>query len=111
MTATSRIFVFIVLTVTLFPCSLVAQEDDVADIQSQDLRANNNANMRYLLIGPRAGVNTPEQGYGLLIVLPGGDGSEEFHPFIKRIAKFALPETYLVAQPVAAKWTDKQPIV
>jgi predicted esterase len=45
------------------------------------------------------------------VILPGGPGSADFHPFVKRIFKFALPAGYLVAQPVAVKWTDDQAIV
>jgi predicted esterase len=45
------------------------------------------------------------------VVLPGGPGSADFHPFVKRIYKNALPDGYLVAQPVAVKWTEQQQIV
>jgi predicted esterase len=89
----------------------VAAQDDVADILSQDLRAGSDDNKRYFLVGPSKGASAPKQGYGLLVVLPGGDGSADFHPFIKRIYKNAAPEGYLVAQPVAVKWTQKQEIV
>jgi hypothetical protein len=44
-------------------------------------------------------------------VLPGGSGDEQFLPFVKRIFKYALPREYLVAQPVAVKWTAAQQIV
>jgi predicted esterase len=44
-------------------------------------------------------------------VLAGGDGSEGSHPFVKRIYKRGLPAVYLVAQPVAVKWTAEQRIV
>jgi predicted esterase len=104
-----RYCMLIIWATILLPWPLLAQ-DDVADIPSQDLRAGNNENMRYFLIGPRKGVEKPEQGYGLLIVLPGGDGSAEFHPFVKRIYKYALPENFLIAQPVAIKWTAMQKI-
>ena len=53
----------------------------------------------------------PAQGYRLLIVLPGGDGSADFNPFIRRIAKQCSPAGYLVAQPVAIKWQPRQSIV
>ena len=45
------------------------------------------------------------------MVLPGGDGSADFHPFVKRIFKNAVPEGYVLAQPIAVKWSDKQEIV
>jgi len=45
------------------------------------------------------------------VVLPGGDGGADFHPFVKRIHKHALTEDWLVAQLVAVKWTPEQQIV
>ncbi len=88
-----------------------AGQDDVADVASRDLRTKQNEQQRYFLIGPQAGAAAPEKGWGLVIVLPGGDGSAEFHSFVKRIYKNAVPEGYLAAQPVAVKWTDRQTII
>jgi poly(3-hydroxybutyrate) depolymerase len=81
-----------------------AQDNDVADIPSQDLRAGKDGNKRYFLIGPAKDSKPPKQGYRLLVVLPGGPGSAAFHGFVKRIYKHAVPEGYLVAQPVAPGW-------
>ncbi|MFO1094535.1 MAG: hypothetical protein U0992_14710 [Planctomycetaceae bacterium] len=86
-------------------------QDDVADVPSQDLRIGNDQNQRYFLVGPAEGSTAPESGYGLIVVLPGGSGDADFHPFVKRIFKNALPEGYLVAQPVAVQWTKQQQIV
>jgi predicted esterase len=36
-----------------------------------------------------------------VLVLPGGNGSAEFHPFVKRIYKNAVPKDYIIAQLVA----------
>lgn len=83
--------------------------DDVADVPSQDLKAGGDADKRYFLIGPRKDAKEPEGGYNLLVVLPGGDGSADFHPFVKRIFKNALGERYLVAQLVAVDWTGGDP--
>ncbi len=85
-------------------------DDDSAEIPSQDLRADDNPKMRYFLIGPKPDARRPKRGYRLLIVLPGGDGGADFHPFVKRIAANALSDRYLVAQPVAFKWTVGQKI-
>lgn len=85
--------------------------DDVANIPSQDLRAEKDENKRYSLIGTDAAAKTPTGGSGLLVVLPGGDGGANFHPFVKRIYKNSLPDDFLNAQPVAVKWADKQQIV
>jgi predicted esterase len=90
--------------------SAVAQ-DDVADIPAQDLRIKADEKQRYFLIGPAAGAAQPEAGFGLLIVLPGGDGSAQFHPFVKRIYKNALDGSFVVAQLVAPKWKESQQIV
>jgi predicted esterase len=56
-------------------------------------------------------VKPPADGYGLIILMPGGDGSADFHPFVRRIFKHAIPDDFIVAQPVAVKWTPSQAIV
>jgi predicted esterase len=84
---------------------------DVADIPSQELQADGDANKRYFLIGPKKKTNPPAKGYGLLVIVPGGDGSADFHPFVKRICKYALSDGYLAAQPIAVQWTFNQEIV
>lgn len=77
---------------------------DVADVPSQDLRAGGDANQRYFLVGATDASAAPADGYALLVVLPGGDGSEEFHPFVRRIYKNVLNNRWLAAQAVAPKW-------
>jgi predicted esterase len=86
-------------------------QDDVADVPSEDLRAGKDDNKRYFLVGPMKGAKAPAEGFGLVVVMPGGPGSADFHPFVKRIYKNAVPDGYLVAQPVAVKWADDQQIV
>ncbi len=66
--------------------------------------------MKYFLIGPM-GTAAPKEGYRLLVVLPGGDGSEEFRGFVSSMLPKALNEKYLVAELVAPKWEEHQPIV
>ena len=80
---------------------------DVADVPAQDLRAGGDDKKRYFLIGAKE-AKPPAAGYGLLIVLPGGDGSAEFQPFIRRIYKNALNDRWLIAQAVAPKWDANQ---
>src|SRR5439155_15621237 len=106
-----RLLVAVSLLLSLLPGRRLAAQEDVADIPAQDLRADKDENKRYFLVGPHPGVTAPKEGYGLLLVLPGGDGSAEFHPFVKRIYKNSVPKGYLLAQPVAVKWTEKQEIV
>ena len=89
----------------------LAVQEDVADIPSQDLRIDKDDHQRYFLIGPKKEARAPKKGYRLVVVLPGGGGGEGFHSFVKRITKHALSEKYIVAQPVAVKWTKEQKIV
>jgi predicted esterase len=110
MDMSARFLAFAVLGVVLLTSRLSAQ-DDVADVVSRDLRAGKDEHKRYFLIEPPRRAKAPTKGYGLLVVLPGGDGSADFHPFVKRIYKNAVPEGYVLAQPVAVQWTAKQQIV
>ncbi len=84
---------------------------DVADAPSQEIKIGGDANKRYFLVGPAKKSKAPEKGYGIVVVLPGGDGSADFNPYVRRIFKNALPEGYVVAQPVAVNWSPKQQIV
>jgi predicted esterase len=104
-------FLVALLWVSLGTDRRLSAQDDVADVISQDLRAGQDEHKRYFLIQPPKGVKAPRKGYGLLVVLPGGDGSADFHPFVKRIYKNAVPEGYVLAQPVAVKWNENQGIV
>lgn len=83
---------------------------NVADIRCQDLKVAGNDRMRYFLIGPRTDGDPPEKGFKLVVALPGGDGGENFNPFVRRILKHALSDEYLVAQPIAFKWDEAQVI-
>ncbi|WP_158265621.1 alpha/beta hydrolase [Blastopirellula marina] len=85
-------------------------QEDVADVPAEDLRVGDDPQQRYFLIGADDGKAAPEEGIGLLLVLPGGDGSAEFHSFVKRIYKNAVPEGYLMAQLVAPQWSPGQRI-
>ena len=46
-----------------------------------------------------------------MVVLPGGNGSADFHPFVSRIHANSLGDDFVLAQPIAKKWTDDQQIV
>ncbi|MEM8783056.1 MAG: hypothetical protein AAGE65_09405 [Planctomycetota bacterium] len=61
---------------------------------------------KYFLIGDTAA--PPDGGFGLVVVLPGGDGSADFLPFVTNIARQAVPSGYVVAQPVAIEWREGQ---
>ncbi len=85
-------------------------QNDVADIPSRQLSVAGDPNLSYFVIGPVA-KETPPDGYGLIVVLPGGDGKADSLSFVKRIYKFALNGNYIVAQPIAVKWSPQQVIV
>jgi predicted esterase len=108
------------MTRLLLVCCLLAgpvavaaadDDDDIKDVPSQDLRAGKDENKRYFLVGPAKGQKEPAGGFGLVVVMPGGPGTADFHPFVKRIYKNSVPAGYLVAQPVAVKWNDRQEVV
>jgi RNA polymerase sigma factor (sigma-70 family) len=83
---------------------------DVADIPSHERIAGGDTRKRYFLIGAGAAAdhNVPAAGYRIVVLLPGGAGGADFLPFAKRIAKYALPRGYLIAQLLAVEWTPKQ---
>ncbi len=98
----------------VFACSLSQgrAQDDVADVPSQDLSAGKDKQKRFFLIGPATGAKAaPKGGFGLVIILPGGPGTADFLPFVKRIYKNAVPPGYVAAMPVAVKWSSDQEIV
>ncbi len=80
---------------------------DVADVPAKDLRIGGDEKKRYFLIGAKD-ARPPAAGYGLLVVLPGGDGSADFQPFLRRMHKNVLKDRWLVAEAVAPKWDEKQ---
>ena len=82
--------------------------DDVADIPADDRRAQDDPYKRYILIGGRGDQPAPPKGYKVLLVLPGGSGSPDSHPFIKRIYRHVLSDEYLLAQIVAPEWDAQQ---
>ena len=99
------------LALIALPWTQAAAQDDVADVPSQELSAGKDKQKRYFLIGPPKDAQAPKDGYGLIVVMPGGPGTADFHPFVKRVYKNAVPEGYLVAQPVAVRWADGQEVV
>jgi predicted esterase len=107
---TTLIFLTALLAAFVFSWSLAAQ-DDVAGVPAEELKAGKDEQKRYFLVGPAKGAKAPRGGYGLIVVLPGGSGTADFLPFVKRIYKHAVPDGYLVAQPVAVQWQQGQAVV
>jgi len=91
--------------------STTAALGDIEGIPREELCAGGNEKMRYLLVGPRPDAPKPKEGFSLLVVLPGGEGGAEFSPFVQRVFANSLPDRYVVAQPIAVKWTDGQKVV
>ncbi len=90
------------------PSAATAMPDSDDELPVQSLLAGGDPMKRYFLIGPGDFENVPAGGRPLLLVLPGGGGGEDFHPFVKRIAANAVDEHYLVAQLVAPQWSADQ---
>ncbi|HVJ81572.1 MAG TPA: protein kinase [Planctomycetia bacterium] len=82
--------------------------EDVKEVPAIPVFVGGDPKKHYALIGD---LKKPEGKRPLLLVLPGGDGSIEFFPFMKRIYKNALPGDgeFLMAQIVAPVWDPAQP--
>jgi predicted esterase len=72
----------------------------------QESFAGGDPDKLYFLMGPRPGDARPAQGWGLLVILPGGDGSRDFHPWCRSIVEEGLPRGFVGAQLVAPRWSD-----
>ena len=79
---------------------------DTAEMKVQELHAGGDKQKHYFVIQHSA--DAPAEGWRLLFVLPGGSGDAQFHPFVTRIAKHAVPNNYLVVQLAAPVWTPEQ---
>lgn len=88
------------------PAKPAQEADDVP--KPEEIQLGDDANLRYLLHGPDPGAKEPASGWRLLVVMPGGDGSADFAPFVGRIRQHALGKDWLLAQLVAPKWDEKQ---
>ena len=93
------------LIASLFALALApttrAGDDDLVPVKGQPQQ-------KYYLIG--AGGADKDKPLGLLLVMPGGDGSAEFHNFVKSI-QGSLPDGYLVAQLVAVESKNEKQVV
>lgn len=101
------------LAASTFARSAFVQDEaaDIADIPWQAQQVGKAERMLYHLIGYDETAEAPEEGYRLLLVLPGGDGSAGFRDFVRRIRKHVLDERWIVAQLVAPVWDAEQEIV
>ncbi|TVQ54426.1 MAG: hypothetical protein EA377_05545, partial [Phycisphaerales bacterium] len=98
------------------PSSPAATHDDDAIDQDQKSAhgeklhvAAGHEQMRYLQHGPGEDVEPPDDGFKLLLVLPGGDGGGDFAPFLSRVHSHSLDDTWILAQMIAPVWSEDQP--
>jgi predicted esterase len=82
--------------------------DDVKDIPGADTLIDGDERKRYVLLGPKKGSERPPRGWKLFLILAGGDGSPDFHPFVKRIYKHVVPQGYLAVHVIAPEWNRRQ---
>lgn len=78
-------------------------------VEAPPICIDDDEQQRYFLIGlpeEASPASAPADGYKLLVVLPGGDGGADFHPFVRQIWSEALPPGYLIAQAIAPRWRD-----
>jgi predicted esterase len=96
--------------------ALASESDSTAPAPAEETASSpltveiNGAAGEYLL-EPVADESAASQPAPLLVVLPGGNGSADFHPFVRNIQRTALAGKYIVAQPIAKKWTPDEQIV
>ncbi len=79
-----------------------------AGVVSEEHKVAGNDRQRYFLIGSKDTRKAGAEGFGLILVLPGGDGGDGFHPFVKRIHENAVPKGYLTVQLVSVHWNPDQ---
>jgi predicted esterase len=102
----------LIASLLLIPSGYADDEDDTADVTAKVQRAGGDEQKQYHLIKYKKDDRPPAGGYGVVVVLPGGNGSVDFVPFGKRVFKYALPtKGFLFVQLVAPKWTPNQEIV
>jgi poly(3-hydroxybutyrate) depolymerase len=101
-------FAVLVAFASLLPLRAAHAQDE---LKPEDVLVGGDAHQRYLLHGPAADAKPPRDGWRLLVVMPGGNGSAEFAPFVGRIRENALDGDWLIAQVVAPKWSEDQTIV
>ena len=82
--------------------------EDVANVMAEEKLANGDPQKSFFLLGPKKGSVSSTNGFGLLLILPGGDGGPDFLTFVKRIFQKAVPNDYLVAELIAPHWDEQQ---
>lgn len=89
------------LSFAVLLCALAtAQEREAPADKPPPPRSLENDPQQQFYLHPARG-KPAKTGHGLLVVLPGGDGSADFHGFVKNIAAHAVPADYVVVQLIA----------
>ena len=92
-----------VLALTACPCPV--QDDPPAPLE---VTIGGDEHKRYLLHGGSKDAKAPASGWKVLVVMPGGDGSAEFAPFVGRIRENVLGKDWLLVQLIAPVWAKEQ---
>lgn len=82
----------------------IPDAEDVKAIPSASFLVGEDPKKRYLV----SGKIEPGKPKNVLVVMPGGDGSPDFHPFVKRIQMNVLDENWIVVQPIAPRWDNNE---
>ncbi|MEM6690754.1 MAG: hypothetical protein AAF664_15065, partial [Planctomycetota bacterium] len=77
------------------------QNSVASSTRPKSLQLESGSWTRFIMMPPAKSVERPADGYPLLLVLPGGDGSVNFQSFIRSIHKQALNEEFLTIQMIA----------
>ena len=77
----------------------------------RELEAGSDPKKRFFLSGPKAGDVEPAEGYGLVLVLPGGDGGDGFRSWVRERYDAWVDAGWVWAQLVAPVWDPAQKVV
>ncbi len=80
-------------------------------LPDRELRAGGDPKRRFFLLGPKPLDPAPEAGYGVVLVLPGGDGGAGFRDFVREAYADWVDAGWVFAQLVAPVWVpDQSPV-
>ena len=107
--ATFAVAVHLILACPVFQSSGSSKPWEATDVpRPEEFLVGGDEKMRYLLHAPGKETKEPSGGWRALVVMPGGNGSADFAPFVGRIRQHALSDEWIVVQLVAPVWDDKQ---
>jgi predicted esterase len=87
----------------------VAREQ--APTADRELLAGDDPKKRFFFTGPKAGDVEPEGGWGVVLVLPGGDGGEGFREWVRERYDDWIGAGFVWAHLVAPVWKPSQDVV